>query len=431
MAASSPQSVSPSQQSFASISPTTPLSLSPPSLADYSSHEVAVEPIPSPSTTYTLSAERVRDNFLSQSSHTAAALLQHFRWSVSDASHSSFSASSRSLLRTRLAHPVLSLYELFSVVASAFRPAFEADALLKSEFQSHWTRRTLGASRLGFTVFVVGLLTLGLVELVVENREEGDPPLAKTWAVRATAMLLGLMVLMSSYCYKAAFCRWQQRIVAVGWTVMTMLTIGVSMLRHDNTRLYGVSVTIILVTTSSFFVGLQFRWVSFTTLPILLFYFIGAVSIRDSAWLNSFFLLAAVCLSMMSAHAAEHFARLDFIRHRTLNEEEAKTRYILDNMLPKSVMDQLVRQHSTGHHSIIAHQCERAAVLFCDIVSFTRAGRRHSSGGRGRHTQRALLGLRRAHHAALRVQGGDHRRRVLGVQRSGRCRRGTTLGCRA
>ena len=74
---------------------------------------------------------------------------------------------------------------------------------------------------------------------------------------------------------------------------------------------------------------------------------------------------------MMSAHAAEHFARLDFIRHRTLNEEEAKTRYILDNMLPKSVMDQLVRQHSTGHHSIIAHQCERAAVLFCDIVKFT------------------------------------------------------------
>ena len=372
----SPQSLSPVLQSS---SPTTPASISPPNggYADLS--------VPSPSTTYTLSAERVRDNFLTQSNGHSTALLQRFRWSGVDGSHSTVSpsspssssafssSSSSSFLLSSLAHPVSTVHAWLGVVSSAFRPAFAGDVLLQSEFQSHWVRRTVGVSRLGFTVFVVGLLLLGALELGAEERHKRQAPivLSRSWAVRAPAVILGLAVLLFSYCYEAAFCRWQQPIVAVSWTAMTMLTIGVSMVRGDNTLLYGVSVTIILVTTSSFFVGLQFRWVSFTTLPILLFYFIGAVSIDVTTALNSFFLLAAVILSMMSAHSAEHFSRLDFIRHRTLNEEEAKTRYILDNMLPKAVMDQLVRQHATGHHSIIAHQCERAAVLFCDIVSFT------------------------------------------------------------
>ena len=367
------QSTSPSQQSISAFTPSTPSSSwSPGSLsADPASCELSVDRVLSspspPSTTYTLSAARVRDTFLSHSGSQSAAFLQHFQWSRGEASPSALSTSSLSLslLLTCVAHPVSALYDLLRTIALAFRPAFEGDSLLSSDFQLHWVRRTLSVSRLGFTVFVMGSLILGLVELMFEKRRWD------TWIPRSIAVALGLGVLLFSYCYKTAFCQRQQAIVAVSWTVMTILTIGVSMIRADNTELYGVSVTIILVTTSSFFVGLQFRWVSFTTLPILLVYFIGAVRIPGGHALNVFFLLAAVCLSMMSAHAAEHFAQVDFIRHRTLNEEEAKTRYILDNMLPKSVMDQLVRQHSTGHHSIIAHQCERAAVLFCDIVQFT------------------------------------------------------------
>ena len=334
------------------------------------------EQIPSPSTLYTLSAEQVRDTFLSHTSsnHTAAFLDKHSRKVSAPTSHVAAAVSALSFARptlsAQLAQFRVSASELLRQVALSFYPAFEDDARLASEFQRHWVRRNVDVSRLGFTVCVLGLLALGDVELVtcgsfcIERH---------TWLLRAPTIALGLAVLLFSYLNERLFRKWQQPIVAISWTALTMLTIGVSMLRDDNTLLYGVSATILLVTTSSFFVGLQFRWVSFTMLPILTVYFWGAFShpSAQSSGLNSFFLLAAVCLSMMSAHAAEYFARLDFIRHRTLNEEEAKTRYILDNMLPKEVMDQLVRQHLTGHHSIIAQQCERAAVLFCDIVQFT------------------------------------------------------------
>ena len=377
-------SASSSAQQPASTSPTTPST--PLSQSGCESPDASAEQLPSPSTLYTLSAEQVKDTFVSHtsSSHTAAFLDRHSRvvspqtpthhnhhsdLTALSAASSSASPSPASL-SARLSLWKKSLAELLRKVALSFRPAFEDDAVLKSEFQSHWVRRNVDVSRLGFTVCVLGFLALGDVELVTCGSECVDN---HTWLLRSPAIALGLAVLLFSYVNERLFRRWQQPIVAVSWTLMTMLTIGVSILRDDNTLLYGVSATILLVTTSSFFVGLQFRWVSFTTLPILTFYFCGAFwhPSLESSGLNSFFLLAAVCLSMMSAHAAEYFARLDFIRHRTLNEEEAKTRYILDNMLPKEVMDQLVQQHLTGRHSIIAQQCERAAVLFCDIVQFT------------------------------------------------------------
>ena len=251
-------------------------------------------------------------------------------------------------------------------------------------------------SRLGFSGFSVGLLLLGLWgafnPFAPDQRE--DP--GETWPWRGPAMLIGVCVVLVSYVYPRWFCAWHQPIVAISWTVMTVLQIVIATVLHANTLVYGVSGTLILLTSTAFFVGLQFKWVGFTTLCILLIYVVAGIitsntqpqcdtdssngsgtedspSGGSSTYLNSFFLLAAVVLSMMSAHSSEYFARLDFIRYLTLDEEERKTREIRDNMLPKQVMDDVMAQQTAPGTtpSIIAHECERASVMFCDIVSFT------------------------------------------------------------
>ena len=254
--------------------------------------------------------------------------------------------------------------------------------------------KSLTVSRIGFTGFFVGLGLLGLSDAFgVAHRND----VVDTWEYRTPAMALGLLVVGVSYLYPRWFRDWHQLIVAVSWAVMTMLQILVSAALHENTAVYGVSGTLILLTSTSFFVGLQFKWVSLTTLSILLFYVVTGIVTNastpsqskctgdDSAdcpevagpggtstILNSFFLLAAVGLSMMSAHSSEWFTRLDFIRYLTLKEEESKTREIRDNMLPKEVMGDIMRQQTApGAGPIIAHECPQASVLFCDIVSFT------------------------------------------------------------
>ena len=169
-----------SSRSLPSV-PTTPASLSPSGLGDYAGETTGEPAMPSPpSTIYTLSASS-----LSQSTSNSAAFLQHFHWSRSHHSQSTVSSLhiSPSALLRRLSHPVSTVVDLFRLVVLSFRPAFEGDALLASEFQSHWVRRTVGVSRLGFTVFVVGLLTLSALELIADGTHLvlGEPNSSSSW----------------------------------------------------------------------------------------------------------------------------------------------------------------------------------------------------------------------------------------------------------
>ena len=130
--------------------------------------------------------------------------------------------------------------------------------------------------------------------------------------------------------------------------------------------MYAVTCVLLLLTMSSTFIGLQFVYVTMVTI-VFLAWFIGCALVADNTFpLVVFFLLASNALAVIGSHSSEYYLRLDFIRHLKLQNEERRTRHFLDNMLPKTVIQEI-----KNDHSFIAHEFKNASVMFSDIVGFT------------------------------------------------------------
>ena len=242
---------------------------------------------------------------------------------------------------------------------------------LEAAFQHEHAAKALKLVRMGFLTFVLCLCAVGAYDTTKAKQPASHLLL---WALRLLALLIGLVAVLASYWKEVAFCRWQQLIVGVCWSAMAALQIVITVSFYAaGAGVYGMSIMLILITTTSFFVGLQFRSVCVSILALLLVYLVAEI-IADSIQLSVCFLAASAALSMLSAHSSEKIQRLDFIRYLRLNNEERKTRDILDNMLPKGIMTDIVKSQLLGvgyGGSIVAHEIQLASVLFCDIVSFT------------------------------------------------------------
>ena len=262
--------------------------------------------------------------------------------------------------------------------ANYFDLSFLSHPHLEMEFQHEWRKKSRQITRMGLGTFFLSQFGLGLHDALVFWPQSSDGVALVATVLRSLAVLVGATVFVSSYRSSRLFWWWQQPIVALSWTLMSQLQIMISVLFLVNDAIYGFSTTLILITTTSFFAGLQFKWVCFTTVSILLFYFLSGLMHDGRLVGNAFFLLASVVLSILSARSSEYFQRLDFIRYLTLNSEERKTREILDNMLPTHIMQDIIRQQQQqqGVGEIIAHEVNTASVLFCDIVEFTQLAAR-------------------------------------------------------
>ena len=253
------------------------------------------------------------------------------------------------------------------------RLSFDSHPQLETAFQDEYAVKALRLVRVGFVTFVLGLCVLGVYDTmftsVTSPWNEWE-----AWALRSSALLIGVGVVVASYWKTTAFCRWQQLIVCVCWSLMAAFQIIITVCCYAaGAGVYGMSIMLILITTTSFFVGLQFRSVCASIVCLLMVYLVAEIT-SNSIKLSVCFLVASAALSMLSAHSSEKIQRQDFIRYLRLNNEERKTREILDNMLPKGVMTDIVRSQLLGAGlggSIIAHEIQVASVLFCDIVSFT------------------------------------------------------------
>ena len=272
-------------------------------------------------------------------------------------------------------HAVPTLSELRH--SNPLRLAFHRHPQLESDFQREWSERMLRVTRRGVATLLVCLMALGGYDTYADWPVDGMHGhwhvLAATWGLRLTALLLGAGVICVSYWRRVWFCQQQQWLVFVCWTLIAMLQSIVGVLLSASTSSYVVTTTLILITSTSFFVGLQFRFVVLSTLLQLLFYVVAEVTQRGDI-LNAFFLLASAILSMLSAHSAEHFQRLDYIGYLRLRSDEKRTRDIRDQMLPPAVMNDIMKQlllGGGGAGAVVAHDVSVASVLFCDIVEFT------------------------------------------------------------
>jgi hypothetical protein len=257
-----------------------------------------------------------------------------------------------------------------------FDLSFLSHPHLEAEFQQEWRKKSRQITRMGLGTFFLSQFGLGLHDALVFWPQSSDGVVLVATVLRSLAVLVGATVFACAYRSSRLFGWWQQPIVALTWTLMSQLQIMISVLFGVNTGIYGFSTTLILITTTSFFAGLQFKWVCFTTVSILFFYFLSGLIANLQLVGNAFFLLASVVLSVLSARSSEYFQRQDFIRYLTLNSEERKTREILDNMLPSQIMQDIMRQQLQGVGDIIAHEVNTASVLFCDIVEFTQLAAR-------------------------------------------------------
>ena len=267
-------------------------------------------------------------------------------------------------------HAVPTLSELQHT--NPLRLAFHRHPHLESAFQSEWSTRTLRVTRRGIVTLMACVVVLGCYDTYVDWPVGGWGVVAMTWGLRLVAVVVGCGVIGVSYWWRVRYCRYQQWLVFVCWTLIAMLQCIIGVLLPVSTSSHEVTTTLILITSTSFFVGLQFRFVALSTLLQLLFYVVAELTQRGDI-LNAFFLLASAILSMLSAHSAEHFQRLDYIGYLRLDSDEKNTREILEQMLPAPVMNDIMKQQLGGGGSgpVVAHDVSMASVLFCDIVSFT------------------------------------------------------------
>lgn len=209
-----------------------------------------------------------------------------------------------------------------------------------------------------------------------------------TWILRAVGLAVGVALYTLTHTHRSLYERWQQPILTGAWALMGCMLLTILVQLDSYAQVYGVTSVLLLLTMTSTFVGLQFLWVALVTVFFLLWYLGSALVVYQTFPLMVFFLLASNVLAITAARSSEYYLRWDFIRHLKLQVEERRTRHFLDNMLPKSVIAEIKQlsldpafaggagsaRGSGGVGSVnrfIAHEFQHASVMFSDIVSFT------------------------------------------------------------
>jgi len=247
--------------------------------------------------------------------------------------------------------------------ALAFR-----DGELESSFQSHFFLKFLVPNRKGLLSFLVSLLLLGIYETLLHLPETAHESkiMAVTWLLRLFALLVGAGLYIFTYTHKAIYERMQQPLLTCGWALMGFVLITNLAAFDTYEEVYGVTCVLLLLTMTSTFVGLQFRWVMLVSICFLLWYLSAALIVNNTFPLLVLFLLASNVLAITASRSSEYYLRWDFIRHLKLQQEERRTRHFLNNMLPLSVIQEIKQDRR-----FIAHEFPRASVMFSDVVSFT------------------------------------------------------------
>jgi class 3 adenylate cyclase len=242
------------------------------------------------------------------------------------------------------------------------------DTALEKQFQSHFFTKYLVPNRRGLISFLIALMLLGIYETLLHLPETSNESkyMTITWLLRLFALLLGVGLFTFTHTHKAFYEKIQQPLLTFVWGMMGFSMITILILLDTYTEVYGVTVVLLLLTMTSTFVGLQFRWVMGVTITFLLWYLFSALIASDTFPLVVFFLLASNVLAITASRSSEFYLRWDFIRHLKLQLEERRTRHFLDNMLPFSVIQEI-----KSDRRFIAHEFYRASVMFSDIVSFT------------------------------------------------------------
>lgn len=245
---------------------------------------------------------------------------------------------------------------------------------LEAQFQQDFFQRYLAPNRRGLLFFIVSMMLIGIYETLTNLPETSHETrvIGLTWILRVVALATGAAAYIFTYTHTHIYARYQQLILTCVWAVMGVLMISILIALETYTDVYGVTCVLLLLTMTSTFVGLQFLWVTSVTIFFLLWYVFGVLIIYGTFPLVVFFLIASNVLAITASRSGEYYLRWDYIRHLKLKNEEHRTRHFLDNMLPKSVIQEIKLDQS------IAHEFLKASVLFSDIVSFTSLASRIS-----------------------------------------------------
>jgi class 3 adenylate cyclase len=92
---------------------------------------------------------------------------------------------------------------------------------------------------------------------------------------------------------------------------------------------------------------------------------------RDNIMYADFFLVSFAIVGMAASYGLERSSRLLFLRERDLDGARARADALLENTLPRAIVERLKARHESPQSSHLADGFDQVTVLFADLVRFT------------------------------------------------------------
>ena len=234
---------------------------------------------------------------------------------------------------------------------------------LERRFDADYFAKSIGQVRIGQ---LVGAIVYGAFALI-------DPYVMPTitpqiWAIRAVVLIaFGLMYAAT---YAPGFQRRMQPamtgivlVAGLGLVVMIMLAPAA------DGELYFAGVMLVVMAGYTF-MKLRFVWAVLAAMVLWFAYDVIDVFAREPALpvllLNNLYMFGTNLVGMFAGYHMELSTRRDFLQRREIEDKEAQLSRVLNNVLPASIAERLLRAPGT-----IAERFSTVTIMFTDIVKFT------------------------------------------------------------
>jgi len=144
---------------------------------------------------------------------------------------------------------------------------------------------------------------------------------------------------------------------------LSTIAISLSYELHDN--VYGVGGLLLICSLMAFASSMRFIFTVVVLGTVLVFYLISTLLLK-SIPLVVVFITVGMIIYCGASYRNEFYTRKDFIQSCKQIFEEEQSSHLLNNMLPRTVIEAI-----STNQCAIAHKINEASVFFCDVVDFT------------------------------------------------------------
>lgn len=235
----------------------------------------------------------------------------------------------------------------------------------KKDYQFHIQKLTFSRLRIASLLIVIVVVLDGSAQLLLKPELFGELFWVRLIASLMIIVILGLTYIQPVSRVAFALSLIATLIVAADIEAAIIVTGGYHSPFQTGLALLIIAVGLLIpYSVTQMAIASVLVWIVYL-MPVM----IGEQVIDSGSsgfYTNSFFLICSSVIAVTASHVTSHLRREEFFSQQALKEEQAKSEYLLLNILPEPIANRLKDQREP-----IADSFDEVTVLFADIVGFT------------------------------------------------------------